>query len=468
MTSEAARHEIAALMNRLYAMGLTSSKAGNISVRTDDGFCISPSRVDKATLRGEQVVVLDRSWERVGDLNGPPPSSEALFHRSFFDADPQTRCVIHAHPPACTAYASAERTPATRILPSIWRTCGPAAHIPYRRPGTQALGDAVAEAVRAGSRTLILSHHGVAVGGRTVGEAFERLVSLELCAQIEAAAGPLGGAQELADADLALAGIAGRGGGEAGAGGDVEAGIAVDALADGTSSRGAAAGGTAGAADIAPGGTSTGHVDAVSAALVRLVHRAGEQKLFTTAHGAFSARHGDGFLITSRHADRSRLLPTELVQVGLDGRPDPSTPHPLSPSRSAHLHAAIYRAHPEVGAVAVMQSPAVMAYAVSGVTFPSDTLAESYVLLQEVNTLPFGPQYANPDEVAHALGARHPAVMLANDCLITTGATAEEAFGRMEVAEFTARSALAAHAFATNIAMDAATIRELREVYLEG
>lgn len=133
-------------------------------------------------------------------------------------------------------------------------------------------------------------------------------------------------------------------------------------------------------------------------------------------------------------------------------------------SRLAHVHVAIYRAHPEIGAAAVVLSPAVMACAVSGKPSPMTTPAESRVLLQEFAMLIFGPQYANPEEVAHAMGPVHPAVLLADDCLITTGATAEEAFGRMEIAEFTARSALAAHASAENVTLDNERFREPREV----
>lgn len=450
-------------MRRLYELGLTSSKAGNISCRTDEGFCISASGVDKATLQADGVLALDTRWRAAGrpppgrPASGEPtseqrpprqsasgarerlkPSSEYLFHKAFYEAAPHIACVVHAHPPFATAYASSATVPNTRILPSIRRSLGEVALVPYRRPGTEHLGDAVGDAVRSGAHGLVLAHHGVVVGGGSLGEAFERLVALELCAQIESGAARLGRPISLSDAQLQLA-------------------------AEHAHGRGTDSGGTDSGGDR-PGYGSD--VSAVAEVLVGLVHRAGNRRLFTTAHGAFSVRTGDGFLITPRHADRSRLQPAQFVEVRGNSYRNHAYCGPPAAGRSAPLHAAIYDAHPGVRSIAIVQSPAVMAFAVTGRPLVTNTLAESYVLLQEIPLLGFGPQYTDPSEVARRIDERHPAVLIANECLVVTGESPEATFGRMEVAEFTARSALAAGTIAANRPMDDSVIDELRRVYL--
>jgi len=89
---------------RLHARNLLVASDGNLSVRRDDGgILITPSGVNKDRLRPEDVVLLEPS----GRVSGGIPSSEHRFHRAIYEACPEARAVVHAHPPITIAWTLA-------------------------------------------------------------------------------------------------------------------------------------------------------------------------------------------------------------------------------------------------------------------------------------------------------------------------------------------------------------------------
>ncbi|HFQ89817.1 MAG TPA: class II aldolase [Desulfobulbus sp.] len=95
--------DTALAMNRL---GLNQGMAGNVSVRTGDGFLITPS-----AMAYEKCAPVD--MVRVA-MDGRPqgrhrPSSEWRLHRDIYLGHPEAGAVLHAHPPWCTVLACLER-----------------------------------------------------------------------------------------------------------------------------------------------------------------------------------------------------------------------------------------------------------------------------------------------------------------------------------------------------------------------
>ena len=190
------------------------------------------------------------------------------------------------------------------------------------------------------------------------------------------------------------------------------------------------------------------------------MHRAYEQELMTSTEGTLSARlSADEFLITPRGVDRRHLDAGDLVAIrGMECETG------KVPSRATALHHEIYQRHPEINAILTAQPPHLMAFAVTDVPFDIRTIPESYFVLREVPRLPFAGR-SDAGQISRALGRNSPCVMIENDCLLTTGATILQAFDRLEVAEFTARSILHANALGGPVAMTEAQMAEIREAF---
>src|SRR5436309_1865425 len=157
------RDEIADTLDRIYRHRMTTTSGGNLSIRDDAGdVWITPARVDKGSLRREDIVHVRGD----GTAEGPhPPSSELPFHRAIYAARPDVRGIVHAHPVALVAFSICRRAPDTRLLPQARQVCGAVGFAPYALPGSEALGDNIARAFGAGSHCVVLENHGVVTGG---------------------------------------------------------------------------------------------------------------------------------------------------------------------------------------------------------------------------------------------------------------------------------------------------------------
>jgi len=153
---------------QLDALGFMPSKAGNLSLRTADGFTITPSGVAYAALTERDLVTLDLSGAvRAGENR---PSSEWRLHAAIHAARPDALAVVHTHSPRATALACARRA----IPPFHYMIALAGGEdircAPYATFGTQELAE-VAVAALEGRRACLLANHGVVTLGRTMGEA---------------------------------------------------------------------------------------------------------------------------------------------------------------------------------------------------------------------------------------------------------------------------------------------------------
>lgn len=170
--------------------------------------------------------------------------------------------------------------------------------------------------------------------------------------------------------------------------------------------------------------------------LVDIVQRACERQLMISTEGVASTRIDDAsFLITPTGFDRPSVDVERIVLVR-EGKQEQGK----LASRSVLLHQAIYDANPDINSIITAQSPYATAFTISDRTFDTKTIPESYILLLDAPKLPFGVQYKNPEQVAEVVASGNPVVLLQNDCVLTTGHNLLNAFDRLEVAEFTARS----------------------------
>jgi L-fuculose-phosphate aldolase len=103
------------------------------------------------------------------------PSSEYPFHLAILRARADLKAVVHAHVPTLSAFAVARRVPDTMVLPQSRFVCGAVASSAYVLPGSEGLGEVIAERFRSGANCVAMENHGFVFGGATLQEGFERM-----------------------------------------------------------------------------------------------------------------------------------------------------------------------------------------------------------------------------------------------------------------------------------------------------
>lgn len=208
---------IVAACRRLHARGLLAGTEGNVSVRlSETEMLITPSGADKASLEESDMVVAsiadgtDRhsaSYARTaGDAGASDKrrraSSEIGMHRSCYQLRPDVGAIVHAHPPVATGLATAGKTIPANLVPELPVIVGPIALVPYARPGTPLLGEAMKPFIP-GHEVFLLANHGVTAVAGTVEEALQRMESTEQAAHVLFVAQVMGGAGLLSHTEVA-------------------------------------------------------------------------------------------------------------------------------------------------------------------------------------------------------------------------------------------------------------------------
>ena len=391
-------------MERIYRYRMTTTSGGNLSIRDDDGAVwITPARVDKGSLRRDDIV---RVSPEGGADGRHRPSSEFPFHRAIYEARPDLKAIVHAHPVALVAFSICRRVPDTRLLPQARRVCGKVGFAPYALPGSEALGRNIAGAFAEGFDCVVLENHGVVVGGSDLQHAFERFETLEFCAKTVIKASLLGEVRYLDEAEAERP----------------EAPEAREPFR-----RAAPA--------------STLEKD-LRGQLCEFVRRSYQQRLMISTQGAFSARlDADSFLVTPHRVDRGTLDPAGVVLVRRG-----SAEEGRKPSTSAATHQTIYDAHPGVQAVVNAYPVNATAFSVTDTPLDARTIPESYIFLRDVGRAPFSARFADPRALADLTSPRSPVLILQNDGVQVCGTSVLDAFDRLEVLESTAEAMINAYA----------------------
>ena len=187
----ALRDEICRVGASLFARGHVHATAGNISVRTDTGFIITPTDACLGRLDPAQLAEVDAQGVQTG---GARASKTLALHRRIYAADPQARCVIHTHSTHLVALTLAGAWSDDDIVPPITpyyvMKVGHVPLIPYHRPGDPFVGELVAQRIATmrerGTpiRAVMLERLGPNVWHGSPGEASAVLEELEETARL--------------------------------------------------------------------------------------------------------------------------------------------------------------------------------------------------------------------------------------------------------------------------------------------
>jgi 3-dehydro-4-phosphotetronate decarboxylase len=149
-----AREEICRVGESLFERGYVHATAGNISVRLDDGFLITPTDACLGFLDPAALARLDAQGRQ---LSGAPASKTMALHAAIYRAatqfDAATGCIIHTHSTHSVALSLQCQGPEllAPITPYFVMKVGHVPLVGYRRPGALAAAEEV---------TQLIAHYG--------------------------------------------------------------------------------------------------------------------------------------------------------------------------------------------------------------------------------------------------------------------------------------------------------------------
>jgi L-fuculose-phosphate aldolase len=187
------------------------------------------------------------------------------------------------------------------------------------------------------------------------------------------------------------------------------------------------------------------------------------QGLIVAGDGNISVRlDGQRVLITPAGLCKGMLEPEDMVVVDLDDRLLES-PRGHRQSSERLLHLLVYRARPDVQAVVHAHPPTAVAATLAGVSMNTEWLPETILTLGSIPTAPYA--LTGTSEMFEAIEPfipQHQAILLSHHGALTVGTTLQEAFGRMEQVEHSAKILLAAHQFGGVQPLPAERVEQLR------
>ncbi len=162
------------------ASGINQGTSGNISVRVEGGFLITPSALPYDRYQCEDIVFMNLSGEWEGIRK---PSSEWRFHKDIYLHRKDAGAVLHAHSPSCTALACMNRKiPAFHYMVAIAGgndiRCAP-----YATFGTQELSDYTLAALEE-RKACLLANHGMLCLEQDLPKALSLAIEVENLAHI--------------------------------------------------------------------------------------------------------------------------------------------------------------------------------------------------------------------------------------------------------------------------------------------
>lgn len=178
------RETIAAFGALLTGLGHAHGATGNISVRLDDGWLLTPTNSRLGQLDPARIARLDDEGRH---LAGDPPSKEAFLHRSVYEMRPNARAIVHLHSTHSVAVSCLAGVDADDVLPPLTAyyvmRVGRLPLIPYFPPGDQRLASAVRQ-VAARHAAVLLANHGPVVAGKSLDAAVGAIEELEATAKL--------------------------------------------------------------------------------------------------------------------------------------------------------------------------------------------------------------------------------------------------------------------------------------------
>ena len=169
---------------RLAQRGLSPGTSGNISVRVEGGFLMTPTGASLASLEADRLSLLDGTGRHVG---GDAPTKETPLHLAIYAARPDAAAIVHLHSTYAVAAACLAEVDPNDVLPQLTpyyaMRVGRLPLVEYHPPGDPALADAVRRRAPE-SAALLLANHGPIAAGPTLAAAAAAIEEIEETARL--------------------------------------------------------------------------------------------------------------------------------------------------------------------------------------------------------------------------------------------------------------------------------------------
>lgn len=184
MTESQLREHICLLGKSLYERGYTHGSTGNLSVRCDDGWLLTPTNACLGRLDPARLSKMN--WD--GKLlAGDAPSKESFLHLSVYEQRSKLSAIVHLHSTYSTAISVLPNVDPDAVLPPLTAyyvmRVGNLRLLPYYKPGDKTLAAAVGAAAKS-HHAILLANHGPIVAGTSLDAAVDAVEELEQTAKL--------------------------------------------------------------------------------------------------------------------------------------------------------------------------------------------------------------------------------------------------------------------------------------------
>ncbi len=184
MNENKIREKIARFGRSIFERGLTFGASGNISVRIDDGWLMTPTGSSLGSLDPAKISKLDDKGNHVA---GDAPTKESFLHTSFYESRSKVSAIVHLHSSCAAAVSCMHELNKDNVLPPLTAyyvmRIGTLPLIPYFAPGDLNLAKAVKE-MASTHHAVLLANHGPVVGGKSLEDAVYSMEELEETAKL--------------------------------------------------------------------------------------------------------------------------------------------------------------------------------------------------------------------------------------------------------------------------------------------
>jgi ribulose-5-phosphate 4-epimerase/fuculose-1-phosphate aldolase len=179
-----AREAVAAYGRAMFERRLTFGSSGNISVKTDDGWLMTPTNVSLGDLDPARLSQLDGAGKHV---SGDAPTKESFLHLAMYRERAGAGAVVHLHSTHSVAVSCLDGIDPEDGLPPITAyyvmRVGKLPLVPYYAPGDPTLAEAVGK-LAARHSAVLLANHGPVVAGSSLSAAVNAIEELEETARL--------------------------------------------------------------------------------------------------------------------------------------------------------------------------------------------------------------------------------------------------------------------------------------------